>query len=78
MPAAPPQNQMVIPQLRTQNGSTSLGEKSDEQETRAMLASGQCRCCSVDYPPYRIFPRRNRPGLMFLPELQQGGKNMLV
>ena len=44
MPAPPPpQNQMVVPQLRTQNGSTSLGEKSDEQETRAMLAAGQCR-----------------------------------
>ena len=44
MPAPPPpQNQMVVPQLRTQNGSTSLGEKSDEQEPRAMLAAGQCR-----------------------------------
>ena len=44
MPAPPPpQNQMVVPKLRTQNGSTSLGEKSDEQETRAMLAAGQCR-----------------------------------
>ena len=39
----PPQNQMVVPQLRTQNGSTSLGEKNDEQETRAMLTAGQCR-----------------------------------
>ena len=44
MPAPPlPQNQMVVPQLRTQNVSTSLGEKSDEQETRSMLAAGQCR-----------------------------------
>ena len=42
MPAPHPQNQMVVPQLRTQNGSTSLGEKSDEQETRAMLAADRC------------------------------------
>ena len=42
MPAPPPQNQMVVSKLRTQNGSTSLGEKSDEQETRTMLAAGQC------------------------------------
>ena len=42
-PPPHPQNQMVVPQLRTQNGSTSLGEKSDEQETCAMLAADQCR-----------------------------------
>ena len=43
MPAPPPQNQMVVPQLRAQNVSTSIGEKSQEQETPAMLAAGQCR-----------------------------------
>ena len=42
-PPPPPQNQMVVHQLRTQNGSTSLGEKIDEQETGTMLAAGQCR-----------------------------------
>ena len=49
----PPPNQMVVPQLRTQNGSTSLGEKSDEQETRAMLAAGQCRC-RIEFWPHWI------------------------
>ena len=42
-PPPPPSESNGRPQLRTQNGSTSLGEKSDEQETRAMLAAGQCR-----------------------------------
>ena len=42
-PAPHPQNQMLVPQLRTQNGSMGLGGRSDEQETRAMLAAGQCR-----------------------------------
>ena len=45
---------MVVPQLRTQNGSTSLGEKSDEQETRAMLAAGQCRVVLIQRAVLRI------------------------
>ena len=32
MPAPPPQSQMVVPQLRTHNGSTSLGEKATNKK----------------------------------------------
>ena len=55
MPAPPPpQNQMVVPQLRTQNGSTSLGEKSDEQETHAMLAEFSATYRNLQLPVVHV------------------------